>query len=182
MYGSKLAGKLNMRKCPPVGTGTILVKTGLVQPDVWEGLFVNDVSPLTRADQFPVREAHGMKWPIDGLLPELNEPEEAGIVRRQIIVLPDKGVEYPLMIRHSVDHFGGGKPVPLEHQPHFSQWCSHHYALSSSATVSICYIVLLHRYQIASLLSASATQDFVGPATQLLGQDRVILPPPFARP
>jgi hypothetical protein len=59
------------------------------------------VPPFPRRDHLAVREADGMERPLDLALPELDELEEARMVGREVVVLPDEAVEDVAVIRAS---------------------------------------------------------------------------------
>jgi hypothetical protein len=57
-----------------------------------------------------------MQRALDLFLPEFDELEERGVIRRQIILLPDEAVENIAIIRHTVVKLGRGQPIALQHQ------------------------------------------------------------------
>jgi hypothetical protein len=75
-----------------------------------------DVAPFAGAYQLAVGKAHRMQRPFDLFLPELDEPEQRRIIRRQIIFLPDEAVENITIIRHPVIKLGSGQTIALQHQ------------------------------------------------------------------
>jgi len=77
--------------------------------------FTRDVLPFAGADHFAVRELHRMQRAVDFALPEFDEFKQLRMVRRQIILLPDEGIEHMGIVRHPVEHFSGCQPVAFEH-------------------------------------------------------------------
>src|SRR6056297_2757402 len=52
-------------------------------------------------------------------LPEFHEFKKSRMVRRQIIILPDKAVEHVNVVGHTIEKFRGGQPISFEHHLRF---------------------------------------------------------------
>ena len=57
---------------------------------------------------------HRMQRPVDLLVPEFDKLEQVRIVRGQIILLPQEGVQNMRVVGHPVDHFRRGQPVAFQ--------------------------------------------------------------------
>ncbi len=95
--------------------------------------FPDHIPPFTWPYHLPVSEPYRVERSFNLLLPELDEAEEARMVRGDVVVLPNKRIEYAPIVGHSVKELGGCQPVPAEHQLRLShalllfccEWCGH---------------------------------------------------------
>jgi len=69
--------------------------------------FPADRLKLRRLDQLGVRDANRMQRPLKLLLPEGQEALQLGKFGKQIVVLPNVGLQQPLMIGTPVQDVGG---------------------------------------------------------------------------
>ena len=74
-----------------------------------------DMAPFAGPDKLPMGETYRMDRPLDLALPKLDELEEAGMVRGEVIVLPDKRVQDVLVIRDPVEELASGRAIAPEH-------------------------------------------------------------------
>ena len=54
-----------------------------------------------------------------GLVPELDEGKELGVVRGEVIVLPGEGAQDRWRVRQAVDELRGGETIALEYEVGF---------------------------------------------------------------
>jgi hypothetical protein len=73
--------------------------------------FAVDGSELRRLDQLAVGHAHRMQRTLKLLFPEIEEAVEFGKFGKEIVVLPDIGLEQPMMIGTPIQDVRGGKAV-----------------------------------------------------------------------
>ena len=76
--------------------------------------FAFDTAPFVRADQTLVGVADGMQWSIEAGLPEVEELVHLGKVGRQIIVLPDIGLQNGFEVRNAIEDMRGGQSIAVE--------------------------------------------------------------------
>src|SRR5690242_9782762 len=69
---------------------------------------------LRRLDQLAMRDLDGVQGPLELVLPELEEARELGEFGEEVVGLPDKGLEQPMMIGTPVQDLRGGQAVALE--------------------------------------------------------------------
>src|SRR5689334_11181710 len=102
-----------------------------------------DGAQFSRLDQLGMRDADGIERALELVLPELQEILERGKFRKQIVVLPDVGLQQRRVIRHPVENLCRGQPVSQRQFPkvlgnpnprnHANLLCR-----SASATVATC--------------------------------------------
>jgi hypothetical protein len=61
-----------------------------------------------------VCDSDSVEWPVEAICPELKELSEFGKMRRQVIVLPNKGLQDCLVIGHSIKNFGCREAITLK--------------------------------------------------------------------
>jgi hypothetical protein len=66
------------------------------------------------ADEPLVRDRHGVQRAVQFALPEIEEAEQLGELRRQIVLLPDKGLQQIRMIRIPIEDMGRGQAIAPE--------------------------------------------------------------------
>jgi len=72
-----------------------------------------------------VREGDSVKRSVEGVSPEIEKPAKHGKVRRQIVVLPNIGLQDRRMIWHSVENSGRRQAVTLQ-LPINGIWLAHY--------------------------------------------------------
>lgn len=78
--------------------------------------FTHNLSPVARREEFAVGEPDAVERTLDFCLPEIDKFEQPWMVGSNIIVLPDKGVEYTLVVGHTIEELSGRQSVALEHE------------------------------------------------------------------
>ena len=73
-----------------------------------------DGADLGRPDQPRVGDSDRVQRPLKGLQPEIEELVERRKYRAEIVILPDKGLQEPRMIRPPVENIGRRQPIALE--------------------------------------------------------------------
>jgi len=61
-----------------------------------------------------MRDGDGMHRPFELAAPEVEEILEDGKARRDVVLLPDKGLQHAAMIRHAVQDRRGRQPVAFQ--------------------------------------------------------------------
>ncbi len=80
----------------------------------------NHISPFADSNELPVREANGVQGTFNVALPELNKLEEFGVVRGEVVLLPNERIEHAAVIGHPIVELGGREAVTLQHECGFS--------------------------------------------------------------
>jgi hypothetical protein len=66
---------------------------------------------LSRLDELGVADNHAMQRPVKFLLPECQEFNQDGKLRRDVVVLPDKGLQQARVIRDMIEDARSGEPI-----------------------------------------------------------------------
>ena len=65
-------------------------------------------------DQSARRHAHRMQFAFDVAAPEIEKAMENGKTGSQIEFLPDVALQNRWVIRHVIENFGRGQPIPTQ--------------------------------------------------------------------
>src|SRR5262245_52819839 len=68
-----------------------------------------DEPQLGGRDQAFMHDAHGVQRPVEIARPEVQESDEPREARRDIVILPDEGLQQVPIIRHAIHDLGGGE-------------------------------------------------------------------------
>jgi hypothetical protein len=66
---------------------------------------------LSRLDELGVADNHAMQRPVKFLLPECQEFNQDGKLRRNVVVLPDKGLQQARVIRDMIEDARSGEAI-----------------------------------------------------------------------
>ena len=73
-----------------------------------------DEAELCRRDQPPVRHANAEERAVEIGVPEIEEVEELGEARGEVVVLPDIALQQLRVVRQPVEDFRRGQLEPLD--------------------------------------------------------------------
>ena len=79
--------------------------------------FAVDRLELGRLDQLAVRDLNRVQRPFELLLPELEESLQFGEFGKQVVVLPDIGLQQPVMVRAPVQDMRRRQPIAADLLP-----------------------------------------------------------------
>src|SRR5262245_48433639 len=76
--------------------------------------FPVDCLELGRLDELAMRDAHRMQWPFKLFHPERQETLQLGKFGKEIVVLPDVGLQKPAMIGTPIQNVRGRKAITTD--------------------------------------------------------------------
>src|SRR5581483_1347933 len=90
------------------------VRGGVARSLSVQAEFAVDRAKLRRLDQLAVRDAHRVQRTFELFLPEGEEAMQLREFRKQVVVLPDVGLQQPAMIGAAIQDVRGGQTVATD--------------------------------------------------------------------